>query len=143
MQLMSKNFADMQSLPQEFTCDGAGVCPAFEWIDAPKETKSFVLACNDPDAVSGNFIHLALINIPVGTSKIDNISEIEGDFLPNSGGERSYYPPCPPSGSHRYIFTLYALDIERIIPESVRDIETILKPHIIASATITGIYAKE
>jgi hypothetical protein len=133
----------MQSLSKEFTCDGAGICPSFEWIDVPKETKSFVLTCNDPDAVSGNFIHLVLINIPAKTLRIDNIREIEGDFLPNSGGEKSYYPPCPPSGSHRYIFTLYALDIERIAPESVGEIETILKPHTVTSATITGIYARE
>lgn len=143
MQLMSKNFADMQSLPKEFTCDGAGACPSFEWIDVPKETKSFVFVCNDPDAISGDFVHLILINIPANTLRIDNIRETDGDFLANSAGENNYYPPCPPSGSHRYVFTLYALDVERIAPESVGEIETILKPHTVTSATITGIYARE
>ena len=142
MQLMSKNFADMQSLPKEFTCDGAGACPSFEWIDVPKETKSFVLTCNDPDAPSGDFIHLLLINIPAELTSIDDITKTDGDFLANSGGENNYYPPCPPLGVHRYVFTLYALDIDRVDPESIENIEIALKPHIVASTTLTGVFGR-
>lgn len=142
MQLMSKNFADMQSLPKEFTCDGAGACPSFEWIDVPKETKSFVLTCNDPDAPSGDFIHLLLINIPAESTRIDDISKIKGDLLTNSGGEKNYYPPCPPSGIHRYVFTLYALDIDRVDPGPIENIDIALKAHIVATAKLTAVYGR-
>lgn len=142
MRLISKNFADMQSLSKEFTCDGVGVCPSFEWIDVPKETKSFALVCNDPDAPSGNFIHLLLVNIPAELTRIDDITKTGGDFLANSGSEKNYYPPCPPSGVHRYVFTLYALDIERINRESIENFDITLKPHIVASAVLTGVYGR-
>jgi Raf kinase inhibitor-like YbhB/YbcL family protein len=142
MRLLSSNFGDMESLPDKFTCDGEGICPSFSWIDVPKEAKSFVFICDDPDAPAGNFRHLIVVNIPVETDKIEDIETLEGDFLLNSGGERNYFPPCPPSGAHRYVFSLYVLDIERIDPASIEKIELTIKPHIVASAKITGIYSR-
>ena len=142
MRLISKDFADMQSMSSEFTCDGRGICPSSEWIGVPKETKSFALICNDPDASSGSFVHLLLINIPTELTRIDDITKTSGDFLLNSAGGNNYYPPCPPSGVHRYVFTLYALDIERIDPESIENIEITLKPHIVANAMLTGVYSR-
>jgi len=142
MRLLSKDFIDMESLPQDFTCDGVGNCPSLEWIDVPKEAKSLVLTCDDPDATSGNFVHLILINIPIEITKIDDVTKTGGDFLANSAGTKNYIPPCPPAGNHRYIFTLYALDVERIEPESFESAEGTLKAHIVASATLTGVYGR-
>lgn len=143
MQLLSKNFANMGSLPKELTCDGQGLFPNLEWGESPMGTKSFVLTCDDPDASSGDFVHLIFINIPADTTKIDDIYNTIGDFLPNSAGTKNYCPPCPPSGAHQYIYTLYALDVERIDPKSIEDIKTTIKPHTVESARITGIYGKE
>ena len=142
MRLISKDFAEMQGLPKKFTCDGAGVCPSFEWIDVPKETKSFVLTCNDPDAPSGNFVHLLLVNIPAELTRIDDITKTDGDFLANSGGDNNYYPPCPPKGIHRYVFSIHALNIERLNPDSIIDFQQTIKPYLICSASITGLYGK-
>lgn len=140
MQIFSQDFSDMKDLPKDCTCDGRGRLPVFEIKDQPNETKSFVLTCNDSDAPSGNFVHLILLNIPHDTTLIDDLGKITGDFLPNSSGGLGYYPPCPPAGSHRYVFTLYALGVEKVDPASITSLENDIKPHILASDTITGIY---
>ena len=141
MKLVSADFENNGDIPAKFTCQGEGISPALSWSEIPAEAKSLALSVVDPDAPGGNFIHWQIINIPISATEIPAGGNI-GDELPNTAGENKYYPPCPPSGKHRYIFTLYVLNIEHIDPTSVGDFFEIIKPHIIASASLTGLYAK-
>lgn len=104
-----------QRIPQRFTCDGAGLSPPLQWSHVPPGTKSLVFILKDPDAPSGTFTHWLLYNIPPGVRRLPAHAAESG--LPhgtrvgrNSAGDSGYYPPCPPSGTHRYVHELYALD---------------------------------
>lgn len=141
MKLVSSDFADGEELPEKFTCVGEGISPNLSWSELPAEAKSLALSLIDPDAPSGNFIHWLVINIPISASSIKSNEKI-GDELPNTTGETSFVPPCPPSGKHRYIFTIYALDIERIEPLSIGNFFQAIKPHNIDQAEISGLFAK-
>ena len=146
MKLISVDFEDQGDIPTKFTCQGEGISPDLAWENAPEGTKSFALELSDPDAPSGNFIHWRIINIPVSVANISAGKKI-GDELPNTAGQNNYFPPCPPvptgrqaSGKHRYIFTLYALDIERIEPENTKNFASAIQSHIIGQAKLSGLY---
>ena len=113
MILTSKSFKNGSRIPSKFTADGQNISPQLEWQNPPAATKSFALTCIDPDAPSGNFIHWIVYDIPANVSSIEQGQKI-GRELPNSFGKIGYKGPSPPSGTHRYVFTLYALDIEHI-----------------------------
>jgi len=142
MKLISADFKDGGDLPEKFTCQGEGISPPLQWSEVPEGTKSLALILSDPDAPSGNFIHWQIINIPVKTTGIDQ-NQIIGDELPNATGASSYVPPCPPSGKHRYIFSLYALNIDHLDPASVGDFNSVIQPHIIEKAQLTGLFQKD
>lgn len=102
-------------IPKRFTCDGAGISPPLQWSGVPKGVRSLVFILRDPDAPSGNFVHWVLYDIPVQVSRLQENANDKG--LPkgtrvgiNSAGRVGYYPPCPPSGTHRYVHEIYALD---------------------------------
>ena len=143
MKLMSKDFADKDSIPSEFTCDGRNVSPQLSWEDAPEETKSLALSVTDPDAPGGMWIHWLVYGIPKKLSKIERGSlpagakEVENDF-----GRRPYGGPCPPSGTHRYFFTLYALDTEHMESLNKRNFLEKVKKHTIEKAEILGSYKR-
>lgn len=142
MQLVSSDFIDMEEIPEKFTCKGEGISPALIWSDIPQEARSFALQLTDPDAPGGDFVHWAIINIPTATTSIEQGKTPEGNQLPNSSGNINYVPPCPPSGAHRYIFTIYALDIDHITPEGISDFLEGIRPHIIDQTTLTGIFGR-
>jgi len=111
IKLTSPQFEPGDVLPSEFTCDGRGISPELHIADVPAEAKSLALMLDDPDALSGTFTHWIVYGLDPG------LTVIKEDDLPaeavigiNSGGRQSYFPPCPPSGSHRYVFHVYALD---------------------------------
>jgi Raf kinase inhibitor-like YbhB/YbcL family protein len=109
----SAAFADGQQIPREYTCHGAGVAPEVAWRGVPGRATSLALVVSDPDAPSGTFIHWVLYDLPprdgrlVGSRAPAGAHEAE-----NSRGAAGWTPPCPPSGTHHYLFTLYALDGE-------------------------------
>jgi len=119
MKLKSEDFEDNNEIPSEFTCDGRDVSPQLSWEDVPAETKSFTLSVADPDAPMGTFIHWLVFDIP---KEVNNIARgtVPGKQVENDFGKKDYGGPCPPSGTHRYIFTLYALDVEHLEDEAVR-----------------------
>ena len=143
MKLMSKDFVDKGIIPSEFTCDGKNVSPELSWKDIPEETKSFALAVTDPDAPGGNWIHWLVYDISKTLRKIERGSlspgakEVENDF-----GRRSYGGPCPPSGTHRYFFTLYALKTENLEGLNKRNFFEKVKKHTIEKAEIVGLYKR-
>lgn len=135
MILTSTDFEDGGEIPEKFTCNGEGSRPSLEWAEVPSETKSLAISLVDPDAPSGNFVHWLAINLPTSAAGIE-ANETIGTELPNSSGNTSYVAPCPPTGRHHYIFTLYALDTERL-----ENFESVTA-HAIDQATLTGLYGK-
>ena len=138
MILLSKDFRDGGRIPSKFTADGINISPQLEWSNAPKETKSFALTCIDPDAPSGEFIHWIVYDIPVDVSEIKQGGKI-GKELPNSFGKLGYKGPSPPSGTHRYIFKLYALDIEKI---DAKNFFSEIEKHKLDSVQLVGLYER-
>jgi hypothetical protein len=132
-------------VPSKYTCDGEGINPPLKIENIPEKAKSLALIMDDPDAPGGTFIHWLVWNIhPV-------ISEIEENSVPldavegmNSANKEGYTPPCPPSGTHRYRFKLYALDqylsLEKKISQS--DLENEIQKHLIDSAELVTQYQR-
>ena len=144
MKLEVSDIRDNQKIPSEYTCDGIDVSPEVSWGGLPEGTKSLALTLIDPDAPMGDFIHWLVYDIPPEAGKIPRggplpagAKEVESDF-----GKKSYGGPCPPSGVHRYVFTLYALDAERLEGVSRDNLLQLLKKHKIDSAAVTGLYSR-
>jgi Raf kinase inhibitor-like YbhB/YbcL family protein len=144
MNLTSFNFKNKENIPEKYTCEGESISPALTWKDYPKETKSFVLIMDDPDAVGGVWNHWIIYDIPVNITNIK-----EGKFQPtgakmgeSTNNKKSYVAPCPPKGSgvHNYTFKIYALDIEELKPENLKksDIQKAMNEHILSEATLIG-----
>ena len=134
------SLAPGSALPEIYSCKGAGESPAVSWDGIPAGTKSLVLILEDPDAPSGTFTHWLVYNIPIDArnipagqtaQKVLSSGAQQGD---TSAGSRGYYPPCPPVGTtHRYIFRLYAVDMDITQPTANRDsIDWALQGHTLA-----------
>ncbi len=146
MRLESTAFINNGTIPKEFTCDGRNVPPIFAFVDAPQGTRSMALVMEDPDAPKGNFTHWLIWNIdPQG-------GIISGDYLSadtkegtNDAGMVGYTGPCPPSGRHRYIFTLYALGDMLSLPvgSSKDELLRSMTGFILDKAKFIGFYARE
>jgi hypothetical protein len=143
MKLKSKDFVDNGNIPSEFACDGRNVSPHLSWEDVPEETKSFALAVADPDAVCGTWIHWLVYDISKDLREIERetlpagAKEVENDF-----GRKSYGGPCPPSGTHSYFFTIYALDVEHLEGVNKRNFSDVVESHSIEKAEIIGLYKR-
>lgn len=142
--LSSDDFRDNNLMPRAFTCDWGNISPALKWSGAPSGTKSFILTLRDPDAPSGDFLHWAVVDIPAAVSEVDRNTKFppnSREFM-NDSGIFGYAGPCPPSGTHRYIFSLYAVDAEKFdgAPASLEDF---LKDHTLAKAVLTGLYKRK
>jgi len=106
----STAFADGKPIPARFTCDGANTSPPLAWDGVPEEAEALALVVDDPDAPRGTFVHWVVLDIPTETRGVDE-SRVPGGATQakNSAGRASYFGPCPPSGTHHYRFTVYAL----------------------------------
>lgn len=139
----SQSFGQNQKIPRKYTCDGDDVNPPLEIEQLPSGAKSMVLIIDDPDAPSGTWDHWVVWNIPP-TDKIEEnaVPGIEGT---NSFGKHSYGGPCPPSGTHRYYFRVYALDSELKLGSNSKkkDVEKAMQNHILAKGELIGLYSRE
>lgn len=144
--LASSAFDDGDLMPLRFTCKGDNVSPPLTISDVPLDTASLALIMHDPDAPVGDYVHWLVWNIP---PEIDEFLEgeapdsaIEGT---NSFGDLHYDGPCPPSGTHRYIFELYALDAMLDVPEgaSEEDLRAEIADHMLDETTLTGRFGGE
>jgi hypothetical protein len=146
MELKSPDFENNGLIPSRFTCDGENVNPTLDISGVPSDAQSLVLVMDDPDAPHGTWVHWLVWNIDPNTERIVSGSipadAIEGmtDF-----GRPGYGGPCPPSGTHRYFFKLYALDTKLDLASTANSKELLesLRDHIIATAELIGLYAKE
>ncbi|XHH09457.1 MAG: YbhB/YbcL family Raf kinase inhibitor-like protein [Candidatus Bathyarchaeia archaeon] len=139
--IKSPAFETNKKLPKKYTCDGDAVNPPLTIEDVPSQTESLALIFEDPDAVSGVFDHWIMWNIPASSSKIEENSAPGIEGL-NSARKLGYYPPCPPSGSHRYIFKIYALDQTLNLPQKSKKaaLQKAIQGHILAEGEIIGLY---
>lgn len=136
----SPAFENNGFIPRKFTCDGQGVNPPLAIDSIPEETQSLALIMEDPDAAAGLFTHWVAWNIPpTGIIRERPLSISEGL---NTAKKRGYRPPCPPSGTHRYIFKVYALDIMLNLGEFTEkeDLEKAILGHVIAQGELIGLY---
>lgn len=145
MKLTSPDFVAFDPLPRRVTCDGRGVSPALEISDVPEGAQSLVLIVDDPDAPRGTFVHWVLFNIDPMTTAIPQGKVPEGAKEgANSTGKHGYVPPCPPSGTHRYFFKLYALNTALDLPEFITAeqlMERVAK-HVVESTELVGVYTR-
>ena len=145
MKLTSSAFAHNGPIPLEFTCDGANINPELNISDVPANALSLVLIVDDPDAVVGVWDHWIIFDILPSAGQIAQNSQPEGVAGKNSGGRNSYQGPCPPSGTHRYFFKLYALDAKLNFPEgsNKKQIESAMQGHVLAKAELIGLYKRK
>ena len=138
-------------IPKKFTCDGEDVSPQLSWSGAPKETKSFALIADDPDAPAGTWTHWLIWNIPATTTQLNEAvpktNEINGHGRQGRNDFRKigYNGPCPPPGKpHRYFFRLFALDANLDLkPEANRgQFDAALKGHVLAQSELMGRYGR-
>lgn len=147
MKISSPVFIDGELLPAKYTCDGAGISPPIQWQDLPANTKSLALIYDDPDAPYGTWVHWVLYNLPPTVSALDEgITTLPSGTQVglNSWPHAKYGAPCPPSGEHRYIFHLYALDVVLNLsaPVTSKKLRQEMRPHLLATATLMGCYRR-
>ena len=151
MELKSSAFQAGSLIPSRYTCDGNDLSPPLTWTDVPPKTRSLALISDDPDAPRGTWVHWVLWNIPADTHSVDE-GLPKAETLPNGAkqgitdfGRVGYGGPCPPSGTHRYFFKLYALDTTLTLPSSAtkRDLEQAMKGHIVQQAELMGKYQRK
>lgn len=142
MKLTSPEFEHKGLIPGKFTCQGDDVNPALIIEGLPGEAKSLALIVDDPDAPMGTWVHWVVYDIPV-------VAKIEQDSIPgtqgnNSFGRKDYGGPCPPSGTHRYFFKLYALDRQLNPDEEIskEGLEKAMQGHILDKTELIGLYKK-
>lgn len=145
MKLTSPVFDSYQKIPVDYTCDGKKVHPPFIIAGVPSSAKSLALVVDDPDAPTGTFTHWVIWNIhpDVTTIKEGEVPN-ESQEGTNSIGETGYTPPCPPTGQHRYFFTLYALDAKLGLDGKAtkEDVEKTIAGHVLAQFLLVGVYSR-
>lgn len=133
-------------IPSKYTCDGEDAAPEITISEVPSNAKELVLIVDDPDAPMGTWVHWLVYNIPSTTVKLDALSLPEGVKQGKTDFQRiGWGGPCPPSGTHRYFFKLYAIDKQLDLPQGVRkpELEKAIKDHIIEKAELIGLYQRQ
>lgn len=142
MKLTSSAFNNNGPIPPAYTCDGDDAQPPLTIKDIPAETKSLALIIEDPDSPSGNFTHFITWNLPPELEEFNTRTGAEGA---NDFGNIGYGGPCPGSGTHRYVFTLYALDTTIDLPDGSTkpQLKNAMKDHILDQTTLNGTYKRQ
>lgn len=138
-------FLNNERIPSKYTCDGENSGPELYVSGVPSNAKSLVLIIDDPDAPMGLFTHYVLFNIPVDTSKLlpsqppKSAIEARNDF-----GQNAYGGPCPPNGTHRYFFKIFALDKTINLQTGVvrQKVDDEMRGHVLEDAQLIGLYAR-
>lgn len=139
----SAAFKENSFIPPRYTCDGKNINPSLNLDHLPKEAKNLAIIVDDPDAPAGTWVHWVIWNIPVTHHlKEDHAPGVQGI---NDFNKHNYCGPCPPRGTHRYFFKVYALDCKLEIRESSTkaDLEKSMAGHILGFGELIGLYKKE
>jgi Raf kinase inhibitor-like YbhB/YbcL family protein len=143
LKITSSAFEENGLIPSKYTCDGNNISPSLTIENIPKESKSLSIIVEDPDAPVGTWVHWVIWNIPVtGRIKENQAPGVQGinDFRKNN-----YGGPCPPNGTHRYFFKVFALDTVLELPANTNKhmLEKAMVGHIIASGQLVGLYTRQ
>jgi Raf kinase inhibitor-like YbhB/YbcL family protein len=150
MKLESSAFAEDGRIPKRHTADGPDLSPPLSWSGIPAGTKSLVLIVHDPDAPRGDWVHWVLLDLP---PQVTGLSEgVPDSPEPPSGGRHGtndfrrlgWGGPAPPSGTHRYVFLLYALDAPTGLSVGATRAQALaaMKGHVLSEASLTGLYSR-
>ncbi len=147
--IWSTAFGNGDLIPVTYTADGEDISPPIEW-ECEFEAGSFALICEDPDAPVGTWVHWVVYNIPGGVRSLEEglpaEDEIEGGILQgrNSWGATGYGGPAPPSGKHRYFFTLFALESPLDLPAGATadELREAMEGLVIQDAEMMGEYTR-
>lgn len=148
--LESSVFGENENIPSRFTCDGRDISPPLLWSNLPNGTKSIAIITDDPDAPVGTWVHWIIYNMPTTSNKLDeNVTrdlQLENGALQgrNDFGKIGYNGPCPPQGTHRYYYKIYALDsMLNLVPGVNKEkLENAMKGHILAKGQLVGKYGR-
>ena len=143
MKIVSPSFKNNGKMPARYTCDGEDINPSLEIENLPEGTKSLALIVDDPDAPMKTWVHWVVYDIPPsGHIGEDSVPGKQGI---NDAGSKNYHGPCPPSGTHRYYFKIYALDKVLALNEGISKggLEKAMRGSILSSAELIGLYERE
>ena len=145
MKITSSAFSHNQNIPSKYTCDGGNISPPLSIGEVPATAKSLVLIVDDPDAPGGDFSHWLVWNIDLQIEEIGEGGVLAGSVSgTNDFGKTGYCGPCPPGGTHRYFFKIYALDTTLDIPAKSEKQELLnaISPHILDQGELIGLYGR-
>lgn len=142
LKVTSPSFPHDGMIPAKYTCDGDDVSPPLDVVNLPSGTASLAVTLEDPDAPAGTFTHWVAWNLP--PNRIAEGTEA-GSHGMTSFGRPGYGGPCPPGGTHRYYFTVYALDARFELPERTTKEELLaaVDEHILGKGVLMGKYSKD
>ena len=151
LKVTSSAFTEGAMIPKKYTCDDRNISPPLTWTEGPADTKSYVLIADDPDAPVGTWVHWVLFNIPANTRELpENVAPEKtlayGEKHGKNGwGNIGYGGPCPPSGTHRYYFKLYALNTSLNLEAGATkaDLEKAMQGHVLAEGQLMGKYKRQ
>ena len=145
MKVTSSAFTEGGNIPSKFTCDGTDTSPPLKIEGVPPEAKALLLILDDPDAPSGLFTHWLAWNIDPKKASIAEGKSPDGIQGKNDFGKTGYGGPCPPSGSHRYYFRVFAMDQQLSLRAGTRrkEVDSAMKGHVIAQGELMGRYARK
>ncbi len=150
IKIKSASFEEGGMIPSKYTCDGEDISPPLSWTPPPKGTKGLALICDDPDAPMGTWVHWLLFNLPPEVTGLsenippEKVLKIGAKQGRNDFGKIGYGGPCPPRGTHKYHFKLYALDSEiDLEPGATKDdLIKAMEGHILAETQLIGRYKR-
>jgi len=143
MRIKSPVFENNKMIPADYTCDGRDINPALSLEEIPANAKSLTLIVDDPDAPGGMWVHWVVFDIPITPDIKEN--SIPGKQGNNDFRRKNYGGPCPPFGTHRYFFKIYALDKELGLNEGIskKDLENAMLGHVLSKAELIGLYKRK
>jgi len=146
----SSAFSEGERIPSDFTCEGADMSPPIEWSGVPARAQSIAILVDDPDAPAGDWVHWLAYDLPPSLTRLP-AGIPDGGRLPSGGsqgrsdfGSLGYGGPCPPSGTHRYFFKIYALDEVLHLKPGVtkKGLLKAMEGHVLAEGRLTGTYER-
>ena len=150
LDVTSTAFEEGDSIPARYTCDGLEVSPPLSWASVPRDTQSLALIADDPDAPRRTFVHWVIYNLPPDARRLPE-DVPNRQTLPsgarqdvNGAGSVGYMGPCPPSGTHRYFFKVYALDTRLGLGDATKEaLLGAMEGHVLAEGHLMGTYQRE
>ena len=144
IKVSSPAFTEGGNIPSKFTCDGTDTSPPLKIDGVPENAKALVLIVDDPDAPGGPFTHWMVWNIDPKTTSLEEGKVPAGITGKNDFGKSGYGGPCPPGGTHRYYFKVFALNEQLKLPAGAKrkDLDAAIKGHVIVQGELMGGYSR-